>query len=284
MIKVIKNNSPVIIAICAIMMIFIGCGEDTDEEADVNNGSATGAPPLPPDESMNVDMSLFEENLIGAPSTAALSVRNFAYAVTAATTVSSAIVVAITPPATLFAAARLVEPVEQDDGSWLWSFSIKINGVTFGAKLTGTEKLNKNLWSMVVSTDAPLRPAIDFEWYRGESTEMNIAGSWEFFDLQTPTEQNPTVKIDWSVGIVDEEATLTLENVDPRPDSEYSGDVLQYNATLQAASITFNDASKNELWEMFWDIDTGAGSIIAPNYNDGEKACWDSNKRDVVCD
>ena len=283
MIKIIQNSLPVTIFACVLLLVqVIGCSEDADE-LDADGSDVSGAPPLPPDESMAVDLSLFEENVMGAPSNAMLTMRNFAYAATAASTVSSAVVAGVTPPAALFAAARLTTPVEQDDGSWVWDFSVKISGVTFAASLTGVEKLNKNQWTMKVSTNAPLRPAKDFIWYTGESTLKSVSGSWQFFDLQTPDEQNSTVNIDWSADIISEEANLTLRNVDTRDDSKYAGDVLQYNVSREIASMAFEDVSENEIWEIIWNIETGTGSVTTPGYNNGEKACWDANKKDVTC-
>lgn len=290
MIKIIRNCSPLVVVACILLAIQLaGCGEDEDENEDEIDMDASEAPPLPPDESMNVNMSLFEENVVGAPAAATLSMKNFAYAVTAASTVSAAVVAAITPPATLFAAARATEPVEQEDGSWVWDFSVKISGVTFAATLTGVEKLSGNSWSMVVSTDAPMRPVTDFQWYTGESNTRNLSGLWQFYDLKTPDEQNPTVKIDWGVELAEEKVDLILENVDTRNDSKHASDALQYSAVLDAASaslksasMTFTDASESETWEILWD-ETGAGSVTAPNYSSGEKACWDADKKDVDC-
>lgn len=195
--------------------------------------------------------------------------------------INSAVAAALTSPAALFAVARAHEPVEQDDGSWLWSYTAKTESVTFTANLTCITAGGMNYWSMKVSTDVPLYPITDFEWYTGMSTEMNTSGSWQFFDLETPDEQNPTAKIDWSVKILKEEAELTIENVDTR--SEYMGDVLRYNVTPKIGSMSFDDASKGETWEIVWDIETGEGSITVPGYNSGEKACWDASKQDVSC-
>jgi hypothetical protein len=50
------------------------------------------------------------------------------------------------------------------------------------------------------------------------------------------------------------------------------------------ASLSYTDASENEVWEIIWNIDTGEGSIEVPEYNNAEKACWNSRQQDVACD
>jgi len=279
MLKLIHRTSPLAILICALMLMqLIGCSEDADDDDDAD---VTEAPLLPPDGSMTVDLSTFNEDGVQqSPAAAQATYLNFTNAVARVKTINSAIVAASASPAALFAAARLYEPELQDDGSWLWSFSVQIDSVMFTAKLTGLTATDITYWSMKVSTDAVLYPVTDFEWYKGTSGKLNTTGTWEFFDMKTPDEQNPTTKIDWSVKILKEEAQLTIENVDSR--SEYFGDVLRYNATLEDASLSFDDASKGETWEILWDI-LGVGSIQVPGYKNGEKACWDAFKQDMEC-
>ena len=281
MVRIIQSSSPLALAICALLVIqLIGCGED--EDGNVDESVAAEAPPLPPDESMMVDLSAFEQGAEGSPAAAA-TYRNFTNAVARVGAVSSALVVAVTPPATLFAAARLQQPIEQTDGSWVWTYSLLIDYVTFSARLTGHKKANATEWSMRISTDAPLRPIADFEWFRGSSAASNMWGSWEFFDMLTPNEQNPTVKVDWSVTGVRGEANLTLENVDTRTTSIYAGDILKYSVSDKIASMSYTDASEDEVWDVIWNLDTGEGSITVPGYNDGGKACWNVLKQDVSC-
>ncbi len=73
--------------------------------------------------------------------------------------------------------------------------------------------------------------------------------------------------------------------MDSRAENEYAGDVLDYDVDMDdVASLSYTDASENEVWEIIWNIDTGEGSIEVPEYNNAEKACWNSKKQDVACD
>ena len=47
--------------------------------------------------------------------------------------------------------------------------------------------------------------------------------------------------------------------------------------------MNFYDASENLNADITWDEVTGAGSIQVPDYNDGERACWDEDQDDIEC-
>jgi hypothetical protein len=47
--------------------------------------------------------------------------------------------------------------------------------------------------------------------------------------------------------------------------------------------ITYLDASEQDFMEIYWNAADGSGYLIAPHYNGGVKACWDTNRQDVAC-
>jgi len=207
--------------------------------------------------------------------------KNYANAAARAATINTAVVSAISLPFGLFNLAKENQPVLQEDGSWLWSYSLTVEYFEIAARLTGIIEGNETQWSMEIDVDNPLLPIKDFVWYTGTSTENNSSGSWQFFDIFTPAEHNPTATIDWSVNLLVQKAELDIENVDTR--SEYVNDVLKYTATPETVAMAFDDASDEEIWDIAWDVDTGAGSLTVPKYNNGEKACWDTDKQDIDC-
>ena len=102
---------------------------------------------------------------------------------------------------------------------------------------------------------------------------MNTSGTWEFFDITTPTEQNPTATVDWTADVDNKTAHLLLKNVDTRPDAEHAGDILSYDVGSEIASVIYTDASESEVWSIKWGTETGEGSLRVSEYNEGEKAC-----------
>ena len=277
------TQSKILIALLTLSLLFvcfIGCGEDADENG---NGDDIGeAPELPPDSSMTINLSEFGADKLEAPGlNAPLAQVNYTVAKTTVIVVNAAVITALVTPVAIFTAAKNETPVEQDDGSWLWTYKKAIGLRTFTANLTGKKEGDKNVWSMKVSSDAVLLPLDNFEWYTGVCAKDNTSGSWQFFDPQTPDQANPTVAIDWQVGLDLKGVKSELTFTNKKADSAYHGDVLKYNVEGNMASISHIDASENTESIIQWDLETTAGSITGP---DGNKACWDEDKQDVACE
>ena len=74
---------------------------------------------------------------------------------------------------------------------------------------------------------------------------------------------------------VGEHVTDLAENVD---------DSLEFREIGTRKSFTFTDTSDPDLgWFIKWDESDGTGSLRAPDYNDGNEACWDEHQNDVEC-
>jgi hypothetical protein len=267
---------------------FAGCVEDIG----VNGKSEP--PSLPPDASMIIDLSVFGLDKLGAPPEfpgdipelpdIPLNKTNFAVAAATVSVVSSAVVAGLAIPSALFTAAKNETPVEQEDGSWLWSYSVTIESRTFTANLIGKEEVDETHWSMRVSTDSKQMPLEDFEWYTGISAADNQSGSWQFFDPKTPEQPNPTAGIEWEVGISLRGITSDLTFIIQKADSEHLGDVLHYKLEGEMASMSFTEVAKDTTTIIEWNLETTVGSITAPFYNDGVKACWDENQQNIDCE
>jgi hypothetical protein len=61
------------------------------------------------------------------------------------------------------------------------------------------------------------------------------------------------------------------------------GDELTYEVNGAARAVSFSDASEGTMVEIEWDANTHAGSITAPGFNGGVKACWDTTLANTVC-
>lgn len=258
-----------------LLASFIGCDVTDDEDS---NG---GVPPLPPDDSMTIDLSVFGEDRLGAPIPPIPGTKlNFAAATATASIINTIVVAKLSIPVAVFTAAKSTTPVEQDDGSWLWSYSRNIGLETFTANLTGKSEGDEVIWSMKVSNTTSFRPLDNFEWYTGVNSRDNGSGSWQFFNRDTPDQANPTYSIEWRVeGEAKRERTFTNQEVG----SPHLGNIVRYSVEGDMASISFTEANKGTTTKIEWNLKTTAGSITAPPYKKGEKACWDENKQDVDC-
>jgi hypothetical protein len=259
------------ILVCGLIFSsFVGCGEkDDDEEGQ--------APELPPEASMTMDFSAFGGEKM-APS-AQLPGKNFSNAAIRILALNLAVVVAMTPAVATFKAAYGADPVEQDDGSWLWPYTINILGHKIEAELTGSLEGFATAWSMRVTSDSFDPPLEDFEWYTGECSLDGTSGDWLFFDYKIPDTATKLATIEWKVESTSK-SELTFTNI--TEGRENSGDILTYSVDGTTALVTFYDASEDITADITWDLDTIAGSIEVPGYNNGERAYWDEDKQDVV--
>ena len=74
--------------------------------------------------------------------------------------------------------------------------------------------------------------------------------------------------------------TLTFTNV--RAGALDVGDRLTYEVNSNAHVVRFLDASAPATAEIGWNAATGAGYLLAPNYNGGARACWDASLQNVA--
>jgi len=259
------------VLICGMVFTgFVGCAENGTE------GEVEQPPELPPAASMAVDLSAFVgENL--APGSQ-LPGENFLNAAGRVILLNTAIIARLALPTGVFGAAFSTDPVKQSNGSWLWDYSVSVLGQDFNAKLTGSLEGVKIKWSMRVTVEVFDVPLSDFEWYTGESLLDNTAGNWLFFDYLVPDAAEEIASIEWSVP-GNGSSQLVISNIDS--DGPYLGDVITYSVNGTTALISFYDASEDILADIDWDLITIAGSILVPNYNNGERAYWDADKQNT---
>jgi hypothetical protein len=116
----------------------------------------------------------------------------------------------------------------------------------------------------------------DFLWYVGTAPVGGTTGTWEFFDPAAPTTvagsidwEHPGTAV-WTVSFLAESGTNM-------------GDALTYEVNGNARSVTFTDVSAGTTVDIEWNAATNVGSITAPNYNGGARACWDATLANATC-
>ena len=247
---------------------------------------------LPPVESMKVDLGLFQTAGAGAadlqdeegletPGRFGAATRfNWTNAVVRVLFIQGAVVAALTPPTLAFAAAIHTIPTLQPDGAFLWIYTWDDGeGHDFQIRLRGKVETDHVHWELRVTNlhaDPPLDQAL---WFRGDSSLENDSGFWVFQDLDDP-DLPEFARIDWDASAPDDRE-LSIENIRAGDDGE--GDTLTYKLRGTMASIHFYDASADLESDITWDTVTMAGSLKVPDYNNGERACWDENQEDTVC-
>ena len=260
----------------ALLAAFAACSSDFTSPID------PGPPPeLPPLTSMSGDFSIFgapnaqQAELASEASTPSLNFANAAMRVLAA---QVATVVVLAVPVATFAAAANSTPTFEDDHRWHWRFTMVQGGYTYMAHLAGEVQGSMVVWEMRITSPTHAPPLDEFMWYDGQGRLDRTSGTWTFYDPASPASSIAVLRIDWTHVSVTEhgwEATA-LAGV-------ANDDVFTASVDGDDRMITYLDASEQDFMEIYWNAADGSGYLIAPHYNGGVKACWDTNRQDVAC-
>jgi hypothetical protein len=256
-----------ILASTVLPLTFAGCSEGT--------GPGGTPPVLPEDASMEFDLSFFT----GTPSVAApagpaqVAGVNWITAAASVGVANLAVVVHTAIPLATWRAARAQVPVFED-GQWHWRFTTNVNAQSFSGDLTGYLEENELIAEMRISSTG--LGLDDFLWYVGTAPVGGTTGTWAFYDPDAPS--TVVGMIDWSHPgtLVWNVSFIAMAGAD-------AGDELTYDINGAARSVSFTDASAATTAVVEWNATTHAGSITAPGFNGGVKACWDTTLADVTC-
>jgi len=289
-------------SVCLVLVValfgFSACSNDDNPTAPTEEE----APALPSISTMTMDLSFFEQAQIDHPSidtedprpmelVAETGKENFNNAALRAIFVHLVFCAALQPPVSAFALAIHSVPQKMEDGSWLWTYIFVEGEVDYGIFLYGMDIGDRVLWRMEVSTNDPGMPLDHFVWFEGEAMKNDTAGYWQFYVpvLDVPMVAEPiavamtpgvrSIRIDWLNSPGDVHQLTILNNM---PDSVDEGDNVVFSASPAMSYIEFTDVSVPEFGNITWYAD-GSGSLQVPDYNNFEKACWDSNQFDIVC-
>lgn len=182
-------------------------------------------------------------------------------------------------PKALLKAAENIEPELTDDGEWTWSYSKDANGNNFEIELIATTSSNDQVtWQMYVTNSAlNIENILLFE---GKVSDDGSSGSWTYYALFGDETGNEVSSITWTINNEDQ-VELRLEVLSGRNGN--LGDYLEYSYDSPVKRATYYNADEDQVTEIEWNSETYEGYIIAPNYNNGEQSCWNSNFQNVEC-
>jgi len=238
--------------------------------------SSEEPPQLPPVESMQVDFSTFEGAQAAKQEVAN---TNFSQAALRALVMKTVVDLNLAIPRVLLAAAEGTEAEFNEDGQWEWSYSHTAGENNYEVRLVASAEGDSNVkWEFFV-TNSTLE--IDNKLlFEGTTSNEGRQGTWTYFNIVGEGNE-PVSNIEWSVNGEDE-VSLRLEVVSDRYNN--LGDFIEYSFDGTVKNAVYYNAGLEETTELQWNVETKAGYLIAPNYNNGEQACWDENFEDVVCE
>lgn len=245
----------------------------------VSSSEQDTPPKIPSVESMNMDFSTFDEN--EPPSQIndeASEVTNFTQAVIRAALMKAVVDANLALPRAIFKAAADADANLNEENEWEWSFSKTINDDNFEVRFVGTRQdENTILWECyITNSQMGLEDALLFD---GTSNNDGTEGNWTYYNIQNQKEHEAVSQITWSK--TETTTSLTLEVLSE--DSQHFGNTIEYFSKGNIKHATFYNAGEDATTELEWNSESFTGYLIAPNYNNGEKACWDSNFQNVTC-
>lgn len=248
----------------------------SDDPASLNSDEP---PQLPPIESMRMDFSTFD-NYQQPKNSLNSANSNFAQAAVRAFVLKSVVDLNLAIPRALLEAASNSDAEFNEEGEWVWSYSHTAGEDNYGVRLIASRENDaETSWQFFV-TNSTLNIE-DKLFFSGTTSGNGSQGTWTYYNLMSDS-QEAVSNTEWTVSGEDEdEVSLRLEVVSDRFDNE--GDFIEYTFDGTVKNAVYYDAGEDATTELQWNVETNEGYLIAPNYNNGEQACWDENFEDVNC-
>jgi hypothetical protein len=281
-----------LLLVLTIMVLMPGCGD------------TSGAPTIPPIETFLIPFDAFTGNatstsifvnesqmqttLLSLPNSEQLTLplalssnkSNWNHAALNVGFWSAVVLVGLAVPVGAFQASFRNIPLQQPDGSWIWSYSVLVRGSVHSAELHGQFIPEGVHWDMRISKEDEYQ---DFLWYYGESNLPATEGFWIL--KQNPDEPNDLLEIDWSRNISAGTYGISYTNIVPAGpenggyiDVQYTGDI-PYDYIWDI----YNKGQDNHTYIEF-NGSTGEGRVKDLNrFGDDDWHCWDSDRMNVAC-
>lgn len=252
-----------LLLVLVILVLTPGCGD------------VSGAPTIPPVETFVVPL---ENGLI---SLEAGNQSNWNYAAGTVVVWGGVALITLAVPVAAFRESSHHTPVQQDDGSWIWSYSVNIGNSTYTAELHGQFITEGVHWAMNISKAGVYE---DFVWYYGEHNLPATEGFWILKKSQA--DQTDFIRIDWSRNISAGTYTIKYTNIVPVGPLEAGCYIdVQYTKGVPYDYICdiYDKGADNHTY-IDWNSTTGAGRVKDFNYvGDDGWHCWGSDRVNFDC-
>lgn len=183
-------------------------------------------------------------------------------------------------PKASFVAAFQHQPVQQPDGSWVWSYDFTAGGITHRAALHGSIDNDGTKWKMFITKQGAYD---NFLWYSGEANLLLTEGFWLLNNK--PSDQTPFLRIDWHRNLQDSTADIKYTNI--VPGGAENGGYIFYGTTTDTTYDAFYDIynkGKNNHTNIEWNRQSKAGRVKDPlHFGDSNWHCWDNQLQNIQC-
>jgi hypothetical protein len=181
-------------------------------------------------------------------------------------------------PKNLLEAAEDTVAQLNEEQQWEWSYQYSANTNNFDVRLIA-ERISSSAvnWSFLVTAEH-----LDLEdhlVFGGTIHNTGEHGVWTYYGLKDSENEQKLSEIDWD--IQGDSTQIRLEVLADL--SVAAGSYVNYSFDGTLKTIEFYNAETDETTIIQWNVNTRAGHIIAPDVNNGEKACWDEEQQNKNC-
>lgn len=260
-----------------LLIVFLSCSKDSTQVNQV-------PPALPPESSFLIDFSDFSDtggsSLLKPGDMSLLTHENWGWAATNVLVWNTVLFVNLAVPVAAFKASFQHEPVQQPDGSWLWSYSFPVGSTTFSAELYGALTSEGTQWDMYISKSNGFNK---FLWYTGGADLAYSQGSWTIFNH--PDEPVAFLSIEWHRNLQDSTADIKYTHL--ASGEQQAGSYIYYGLTnnfpYNAFYDIFHQANNNHV-NIEWNHQTKEGRIKDPqHFQNSLWHCWNETLDDCEC-
>ncbi len=180
-------------------------------------------------------------------------------------------------PTWSFVRAFEEDPVQQDDGSWIWSYEVPL--VNVSAELHGAFVDGAVQWRMYITKQGEYE---DFLWYRGTSNLPATEGTWIL--KKSYVDNDDWISIEWSRSIANQTWQVQYMNILTGDPNE--GGLIEYGVTDNDTYDAFYDIY-NAVADNWVNIEsnttTTAGRVMNEVFfGDDQWSLWDADHCDEV--
>jgi hypothetical protein len=182
-------------------------------------------------------------------------------------------------PVASFAASVNQAPVKQPDNSWVWTYSITVQEITYTSELHGKYIASGIRWEMYISKQ---NEYTDFLWYYGESDLEGTRGYWIL--KEKPSRLDDLLRIDWNRNPTTQTSDIKYTNiVTGGPENGgYISFIVSKDEHYNRA-YTIYSKGKNETTYIEWNYTSKIGRVKDQiHFSDTSWHYWDSSLKNTT--
>lgn len=182
-------------------------------------------------------------------------------------------------PVAAFAESFNHEGVEQSDGSWVWSYGVRVGLIIYTAELHAKLSGSQVLWDMYLTKSGGYT---HFHWYTGTSYLNLTQGTWTLY--KDPDNPVTYIGIEWHRN---SNGTSDIKYTNIIPGDVNNGNYITHGVTTNTpynAYYIIKDLHLNNEVDINWNKTSKDGQILDSTFfHNSLYHCWDTHGWDIVC-